>query len=235
MVKKYNAAHLIHTFRIRDIVTMAIPAKNRAVKDVPRMEARIIDIPYENRHTRQTEYGVLSNSYPTSELNQVPAELAGPPQGKLTDISLPTTQLIISKAAVLRSLALTLPVKSKCRTKCDNRRYNCKKQKVHCTQYCHFGHLRCGNSPDFIAKQTEVPLVSQKEKKEKNPPSKQKRQAQTPTSKPAKKRALVDQSLPPPIFATSCGLRPFIPTPLATRSKSNKSLIDYPNTAVVAV
>ena len=106
---------------------------------------------------------------------------------------------------------------------------------MHCTQYCHSGHLACGNLPDSIAKQTEVPLVSRREEAVDNPPSKRKRQAQTPTSKPAKKRAPVDQSLPLPIFATSRGLRPSIPTSLATRSKSNKSLIDYPNTAGVAV
>ena len=235
MAKKFNAAHHIHTFKMGDIVTVAIPAKDRAVNDAPRTESRNIDIPHENRHTLQTEYGVLSNSYPTSELNQVPAELAGSLQRKLTDISLPSTQLTIHKATALRSPALTVPVKCKCRTKCDTRRCNCKKQKVHCTQYCHSGHLACGNLPDSIAKQTEVPLVSRREEAVDNPPSKRKRQAQTPTSKPAKKRAPVDQSLPLPIFATSRGLRPSIPTSLATRSKSNKSLIDYPNTAGVAV
>lgn len=57
---------------------MAVPAKDRAVNDAPRMKARIIDIVPENRHILQTEYGVLTNSYPTSELNQDPAELAGP-------------------------------------------------------------------------------------------------------------------------------------------------------------
>ncbi len=56
---------------------MAIPTKDRAVNDAPRIEARIIDFPNANRHTLQTEYCVLTNSYPTSELNQVPPELAG--------------------------------------------------------------------------------------------------------------------------------------------------------------
>ncbi|MCJ1348717.1 hypothetical protein MMC31_006950, partial [Peltigera leucophlebia] len=90
MAKNYNAAHLIHIFKIGDIATVAIPAKVRAVNDAPRMEARIIDIPRENRHTLQTECGVLTNLCPTSELNQVPAELAGPLQRKLTDISVQT-------------------------------------------------------------------------------------------------------------------------------------------------
>ncbi len=78
MAKKYNAAHLIHTFNIRDAVTLAIPAKDRAVNDAPKMETQVIDIPYKNRYTMQTEYGILTNSHPTSELNQVPAELAHP-------------------------------------------------------------------------------------------------------------------------------------------------------------
>ncbi len=68
MAKKYNASHLIYIFKIGDIVTVAILAKYRAVNDAPWMEARIIDIPDENRVHSKLEYGVLSNSYPTSEL-----------------------------------------------------------------------------------------------------------------------------------------------------------------------
>lgn len=69
MTKKHNAAHLIHIFKIGDIVTVAILAKDRAVNNAPRIEARIIDIPYKNRHILQTEYSILTNLYPTSELN----------------------------------------------------------------------------------------------------------------------------------------------------------------------
>lgn len=45
----------------------------------------------------------------------------------------------------------------------------------------------------------------------------------------------MDQSLPPAVFITGCGLRPTVPTSLTTRNKSNTSLIDYPNTAGVTV
>lgn len=76
MAKKYNATHLIYTFKIGDIVTIAILAKNQVVNDALRIEARIINIPYENRHTLQTEYSILTNLYLTFELNQIPAELA---------------------------------------------------------------------------------------------------------------------------------------------------------------
>lgn len=90
MAKKYNAVHLIPTIKIGDIVTVAILAKNWAVNNTLRMEAQIIDILYENQYTLQIEYGVLTNSYPTSKFNQIPAELAGPLQKKLTDILLPS-------------------------------------------------------------------------------------------------------------------------------------------------
>ena len=225
MSKKYNTPHLIHTFKIVDIVTVAIAAKDRAVNDALRIVARIIDISHENRNTFQTEYGVLSNSYSTFELNQVSAELAGPLQRKLPDISLLSTQLTIHKSAALRSLTLTLPVKCKCFTNWDTRRCHFKKQKVLCTQYCYSEHPASVHLPDSIVKQTEVflvsrTLVSRRKEAKNNSLSKQKRQTQTPTSKPAKKRALVDQSLLPPIFATSRSLRSSILTSLATRSKS---------------
>ncbi len=69
MAKKYNTSCLIHTFNIRDVVTVAIPAKDLAVNDVPKMEARVIDISHKNRHILLTKYSILTNSYPTSELN----------------------------------------------------------------------------------------------------------------------------------------------------------------------
>lgn len=69
MTKKYNAAHLIYTFKIRDIVTVAILANNQVVNDAPRMEAYITDILYKNWYTLQTKYGILTNSYFTSEFN----------------------------------------------------------------------------------------------------------------------------------------------------------------------
>lgn len=50
-----------------------------------------------------------------------------------------------------------------------------------------------------------------------------------------KKRALVDQSLPFQVFATDCSLQLSVSTSLAIHSKSNISLIDYPNTAKVVV
>ena len=76
MAKKYNAAHFIHIFKIGHVVIVAIPAENWAVNNAPRMKVHIIDTQYKNRHTMQTKYGILTNSYPTSKFNQVPAELA---------------------------------------------------------------------------------------------------------------------------------------------------------------
>lgn len=78
MAKNYNVAHFIFIFKIGNIVTMAILAKEQAINDTPRIEARIINIPYENRHILQTEYSILTNLYLTFKLNQISAELVNP-------------------------------------------------------------------------------------------------------------------------------------------------------------
>ena len=101
-----------------------------------------------------------------------------------------------------------------------------------CTQYCHAGHLECGNLPESLAKQTEVPLIPQTQRPA--DPPKRGCLTLTPTSKPAKRRAFVDQTVPLPTFAKGRGLRPSMPTSLATQIKSNKSLAKYLNTAGVA-
>lgn len=48
ITKKYNAAYLILTFNIGDVVTLAILAKDWAINNAARMEAWIIDILHEN-------------------------------------------------------------------------------------------------------------------------------------------------------------------------------------------
>ncbi len=103
---------------------------------------------------------------------------------------------------------------------------------MECTQYCHTEHLECSNLLESLAEQTEVVLVPQTQKPA--DPPKRKRLALTPTSKLAKKRSFVDQAVPLPTFAKSQGLQLSMSTSLATRSKSNKSLTEYPNTAGVA-
>ena len=72
MAKKYNSTHGVQTFKIDNIVTVAIPAKDRAVTDPSRMEAKIIGIFHKNCYQLEIEYGTLKNFYPTSELNLVP-------------------------------------------------------------------------------------------------------------------------------------------------------------------
>ncbi len=99
------------------------------------------------------------------------------------------------------------------------------------TQYCHTKHLECGNWLESLAEKTESLLVSRTQKPADTP--QRKRFAPTITSKPAKKRSFVDQIVPPPTFAKSRGLQPPVSTSLATRSKSNKSLAEYLNTASV--
>ena len=153
-------------------------------------------------------------------------------QKKLKDVSLLTSKLTICEAAALRSPALVVFVKCKCRTKCNTRYFNCINNNVKCTQYCHTGHLECDNLPESLVEQTEVSLVLRTQKPVDLP--KCKRLALTPTSKPAKKQSFVDETVPLPTFAKSQDLQPSVYTSLATRSKSNKSLAEYLNTAVVA-
>ncbi len=59
--------------------------------------------------------------------------------------------------------------------------------------------------------------------------------ALTTTSKPAKKLSFVDLTVPLPTFAKDQGLQPSLFTLLETKSKTNKSLAEYHNTAGVAV
>lgn len=68
----------MHAFKVGDIVTVAIPAKDHSVNDARRMEAKIISVPHGNRYRLQTEYRVLANSYSTSEINLVPPDELGP-------------------------------------------------------------------------------------------------------------------------------------------------------------
>lgn len=69
IAKKYNAAHFIYTFKVRDIITIAIPTKDQVVSDTFRIELYIIDILHKNWHTLETDYSILKNSYSISELN----------------------------------------------------------------------------------------------------------------------------------------------------------------------
>ncbi len=92
------------------------------------------------------------------------------------------------------------------------RRCNCIKNNVKCTQCCHPRHLKFGNLPKSLGEQTEVLLVPRTQMPADLP--KRKRLAPTPTSKPAKKRPFVDQTVPPSTFATDQGLQPSVSTSL---------------------
>lgn len=158
MAKKYNSEHLVHTFKGGDIVTVVIPAKDRAINDSPRIEAKVIDIPHEHRYRLQTQHGVLTNSYPTSELDLVPPELLDSVLAWLTTSKTPSLTMRLHSAGALRSPASQLPVKRGCKKKCNTRRRNCVKAKVKRTQYRHSGHFDFGNLPASIIEQTEVPI-----------------------------------------------------------------------------
>ena len=224
MAKKYNGTHVVQTFKIGDIVTVAISAKDRAVTDPPRMEAKIIGIPHENRYRLKTEYGTLTNFYPTSELNLVPRELLDSVLARMTTSKNSSLTMTLHAAAALRSPASHVPVKCGCKNKCDTRRCNCVKAKVQCTQYYHSGHLNCSNLPSTIAEQTEIPIVSRSTSH-----SKRKRGELTPAK--STKKPLINQAEPPPRMR---GLQPTSTTSLPTRARTGKTLAHYLNTAGVA-
>ncbi len=48
MTKKYKAANLSYTVNIKDVIMVAILAKDWSANDVPKMEAWVIDISNEN-------------------------------------------------------------------------------------------------------------------------------------------------------------------------------------------
>lgn len=207
MKERYNAIHQVHAFKVGDIVTVAIPAKDRSVNDASRIEAQIVSIPYENRFQLRTEYGILTNHYPTSELNPVPVELLKLLVQKLAGSGPRTLTLTLHAAAAPRSTSAQLPVKCDCKSKCQFKRCNCFKNKVKCTQYCHSGHGTCDNLPDTIAEQTEMSLI---------PRMKRKRQM-TPSFKGKNKKPMVDQTKPSPRLR---GLQSSINIFLPTRSRS---------------
>ncbi|MCJ1471150.1 hypothetical protein MMC07_009798 [Pseudocyphellaria aurata] len=227
MAKKYNGTHQVYSFKVGDIVTVAILSKDRAVNDPPKMEAEIVAIPHENHFRLQTEYRVLANHYPTSELNLVPPELLEPLVARLSGSNKPPLTLTLHAAAALRSPASSLSVKCGCKSKCDTRRCICVKSHVQCTQYCHSGHLDCSNLPPTIAEQTETPLVPQNNKPE---PSLAKRKRGELTPAKSTKKLLLDHTKPLPRMP---GLQPTTATSLLTRARSGKTLAQYPNTAGV--
>lgn len=48
MAKQYNGTYQIQAFKVSDIITMAILAKDCAVNDFSRIKVEIIAIPHEN-------------------------------------------------------------------------------------------------------------------------------------------------------------------------------------------
>ena len=161
IAKKYNGTHVVQTFKIGNIFTVAILAKDHAVTDSLKIKAKIIGIPYENCYQLKTKYGTLTNFYLTNKLNLVPWELLNLVLACIIISKNPFLTIMFHAATTLRSPILHVPVKYKCKNKCNTQRCNCVKAKVKYKQYCHFGHLNYFNLPSTIAKQTEIPIVSQ--------------------------------------------------------------------------
>ncbi len=65
MQKKYSRNHNVVTFQPGEIVTLRIPKEDRASTDNHRLICMVKDIPHDERHLLQTQFGVLDRLYPT--------------------------------------------------------------------------------------------------------------------------------------------------------------------------
>ena len=166
----------------------------------------------------------MTNCYPISKLNLVPDKLLDSILRRLAASKNFSSKITLRAAAALRSPVSQLPVKCGCKSKCNTRRCNCVKAQVKCTQYCHFGHLDCGNLPLTIAEQTEVSIVPRDNLNSAS--TKRKRGDLTPVK--STKKPLINQNKPPPRMR---GLQPLLTQSLPTRARSEKTLAQYPNTA----
>ena len=193
MAKNYNKTHKMYSFKVGDIVTVAILLKDKAVNDLPRMKAEVITISHKNCFWLWTEYGVLANYYSTSELNLIPPELLEPLVAWLAGSSKLSLTLTLYAAAALRSLASHIPVNCEYKIKCDTQRCICVKSHVKCTQYYHSGYWNCNNLPLTVVDQTKILFAPQNNKPE---PFFSKRKRRKLTSAKLTKKALLNRDKP---------------------------------------
>lgn len=227
MAKNYNKTHKMYSFKVGDIVTVAILSKDKTVNNPPRMKAEIIAISHKNYFWLWTEYGVLANYYSTSELNLVPPELLKPLVAWLAESNKLSLTLTLYAAAALRSLASHIPVNCEYKMKCDTQWCICVKLHIKCTQYYHSGYLYCSNLPLTVADQTKILLAPQNNKPE---PYFSKKKQRELTSAKLTKKALLNCDKPLPCIR---GLQPTTVTSLLTWARLAKTLAQYLNMAKV--
>ena len=75
MAQNYSNQHEIEVFRVDQIVTLKLPVEDRSALDNKRIFCKVVSVPVESKYKLQCEYGIISNLYPTRQLNKVGAML----------------------------------------------------------------------------------------------------------------------------------------------------------------
>ena len=141
MSKKYNSKNVVTTFKLDDLVTLAVPREDRAATDSLHLICQVIDTPYSNRHQLQTMYKILDKLFPTKVLNIVP-ELnwstirAEHFEGVYREVK-NSKKITLHAAAAQEGRAHRIEISCNCTKQCGTKRCTCFKNNVECTQYCH--------------------------------------------------------------------------------------------------
>lgn len=142
-VLKYSSSVHHKALDEGDIVTYRIPAKACGPLDMTRAYVKILELDSRiyPQFKLQTEWGVLADWIPRSELNIVDLVLSDPWETVLSNA--PKDVISINTLGAKQSIGLQRGVKCTCRTGCSTNRCSCLKAGVSCTQYC--GHRGCAN------------------------------------------------------------------------------------------
>ena len=196
MIQKYAKQHTVKEFETTDVVTLLIPKDDQAPTDIKWLPCLIVDVPYPNQHYLKTRYGLLSNLYPTRQLNAVSEELWASYFDKI--MLGPDTDITLHPAARENSMAERVTVSCSCKRKCISR-CRCKKNSISCSIYCHDEDYNCGNL-STLTDRTEVGLINRPTTPPPPKASSSKHQQAPSTSgkSPSKKKQCQQAPKPPP-------------------------------------
>ena len=71
MIQKYSLNHDIQQFEVDQIVTLKLPVEDRSALDDRRLFCKVAERPADHKYQLQCQYGIISNLYPTRQLNKV--------------------------------------------------------------------------------------------------------------------------------------------------------------------
>ena len=158
MKEKYLKQNDVQQFEVGQIVTLKLPIEDRSAVDDRRLFCKVIEVPVDNKHKLQCQYGIISNLYPTRQLNYVHPIL----QTRISEASddWHKLEITLTKAARLNSTSDRVAIKCSCRGKCTGSpRCQCSKNQKKCTQYCHDAERQCDNS-STILEGTEQAIIT---------------------------------------------------------------------------